>query len=201
MMTASPLSASPYNREAAASSRHVPAFLPNKTKPKNLMNTASPSLRVKSRNKRLGLAVSILAEHPNWDNSNDFNNDEVGEILHPGRVPSAPKTGSEAQGFPTSVVPHVGRTNPCRKNPMNTASPISLSRRAEKSPASVSGLVPVFWQNEPNWDNSNDFNESEVGEILHPGALCPSSQCRKSAARHKAFARHFGGTNLGQKHQ
>jgi hypothetical protein len=74
------------------------------------------------------------------------------------------------------------------KKPMNAASPISLSLRAEKRLASAAGLAPAFWQNKANWDNSNDFNEDEEGEILHPGALRASPRRQKPAARREASA-------------
>jgi hypothetical protein len=110
------------------------------------MNTASlvsPSLRAEKPQRAARAGVTILAEHPNWDNSNDFNEDEVGEILHLGRYPAL-KTGSEAQAFRRHRSRRIWQNKPIAEKP-NYYSFASLGMAsASKSRGEASGLAGIL---------------------------------------------------------
>jgi hypothetical protein len=188
--------------------RLTPAYRPNKTKLENPMNTAWPVSASRRHRKaaasQLGLAPPFWQKEPNWDNSNDFNEDEEGEILHLahlGRRFGAENRQRSARLTQASS-PRIWQNKPIAEKP-NEYSFASFGITSAPNSRSEHSGSTAFWQNEPNWDNSNDFNEHEEGEILHPGAPRASRvpSAPKTGSETQGFRRHRSPVILAERTQ
>src|ERR1700692_2947288 len=84
-----------------------------------------------------------MAEHPNWDNSNDFNTRRRPQRLWP--QPSRPRLIKQRAS------PETGEATKWQNEPKpkNLITPVQALRAASSGPKMAEA---------PNWDNSNDFN-------------------------------------------